>query len=702
MGATKRRTPGLFAMLRGADTTVRLVLSLVIALAVCALATMAVAPASVLAAAAPIALDAPDNGEAPLIAFDPATGTTYVAWSDPQHPGVDLCVLPADSASCEGGAPVLLEDSKYAGYTEVNRPGLGGLVVLPGGVTVVIGTPVSTGSIAWASPAGGAAFLSISEGLQNGGKFISPVSLFRAFGNAVALNGTDVGLLDDYDNFFSDSPFAGPESPIPAASTNPGGQYERKALDTDGPEIAAEAAPAPAPAGTDVVVGVGQNDSSLQLTPSGCLNDAATGYGVSAGVVNGASKATGTLNKEGLPAYQLLSCSAEAPVLAEGGQDGIGVLEEEGNGIDGAGSDFQVVYHPFVATATGGSFGAGIELADVTGEVLDGVDSIDLSEDSGTGVYALWESGKAVIDYSSNGGSTWDGPVVSPVPYTANGVIAGVGDGTAAIAYENNPGTGNQVYLQIVNYAELATPAPTPTTLTTTQTSGTTTGPSISITAGTVGETDHATIAGTSVAAATGTVTYGLYSNSTCTALAFNGGTATVTGGAAGSSAPVTAALAPGTYYWRAAYSGDARNDPSASACGSEVLTVTPAVAIEGVAASSGTTVTITVSCPSAEPCTITVTVDATEITIVVKKASAARKKVVHKKTITLATGKFTIPGKSTKKLTLKLTKQGKRLLKREHGHLKANVRVSDKTPGGLELTARTITIHTVKPKHKK
>jgi hypothetical protein len=701
MGVTRRRTPGLSATLRGADTTVRFALSLVVALAVSALASVAMLPASALAVTAPIALDAPDNGEAPLIAYDPVTQTTYVAWSDPQHPGVDLCVLPVSSTDCEGGAPVLLEDSKYAGYTEENHPGLGGLVVLPGGETVVIGTPVSAGSIAWASPPGGAAFLSGSQGLQNGGKFISPVSLFYTFGNAVALNSTDVGLLDDYGNFFSDSPFAGPESPTPAASTNPGGQYERKALDTDGPEIAAEAAPAPAPAGTDVVVGVGQNDSSLQLTPTGCLNDAATGYGVSAGVVNGSSKATGTLNKEGLPAYQLLACSAEAPVLAQGGQDGIGVLEEEGNGIDGAGSDFQVVYHPFIATATGGSFGPGIELSDVTGEVLDGVDSIDLSEDSGTGVYALWESGRAIIDYSSNGGATWDGPVASPFPYTADGVIAGVGNGTAELAYENNPGTGNQVYLQAVNYAELATPAPTADTLTTSQTSGSSTGASIEITAGTVGETDHATLAGANVGIATGTVSYALYSTPTCSGPSVFSNTTAVAGGVAGPSSAITTALSPGTYYWRAAYSGDARNDASASACGSEVLTVVPAVVIEGAAPSSGTSVTITVSCPSAEPCTISVTVTATEITIVVKKASAARKKVVHKRTITLATGKFTIPGKSTKKLQLKLTKAGKRLLKREHGHLKASVRISDKTPGGLELTARTIAIHTVKPKHK-
>ena len=108
------------------------------------LAAVATLPTSA-SAASPVALDAPENGTAPLIAYDSSTQTTYVAWSDPVQPGVDLCVLPAGATGCEGGAPVLLEDSKYPGYSVGNHPGLGGLVVLPNGEAVVIGTPVSTG-----------------------------------------------------------------------------------------------------------------------------------------------------------------------------------------------------------------------------------------------------------------------------------------------------------------------------------------------------------------------------------------------------------------------------------------------------------------------------------------------------------------------------------------------------------------------------
>jgi hypothetical protein len=664
MATTRVGAAGLSARLRNAGVAVSVALTLIGG----TLAT--VASSSATAASAPVALDAPDNGNPPLIAFDPSSQVTYVAWSNPVSPGIDLCVLPANVAACEGGGPVLLEDSKYEGYTSENHPGLGGLVVLPGGEAVVIGTPVSTGSVAWASPGDGSAFLTAGQGLQNGGKFISPVSLFYTFGNAVALNGSDVGLLDDYGDYFSDSPFTAESPKIGAPTpnsnqTNPEGQFSRKSLDTNGPEIAAEAAPAPAAAGTDVVVGVADNFSGPSVALTGCLNSEGTGYGVSVGKVDGTSNAKGTLNGEGLPGYGVFACSARAPVLAQGGQDGIGVLQEEGSGISGAGSDWQMAYRPFNATATGGTFGSPVELADVTSEVLDGVSALDLSEDSGTGVYALWESGRSVLDYSENGGASWSGPVVTPVPYTADGVIAGVGGGNAEIAYVYNPGTGSQVFLQPVNYQQLATPVPTPTALTTTQISGSTAGASITIPAGTVGEADHATLSGTNAAIATGTVVYDLYSSSSCSAasLVFNGGAEAVTGGVAAASGAVTSALKQGTYYWQAAYSGDAHNDASASACGSEVLTIGPPGSISSAGSSTGTTITLTITC-EVVPCTVTVTITITETSG--KAASARKKSKPRTKTITLGTGKFTLLSTAQKKLTLHLTKVGRRFLSKQ------------------------------------
>ena len=67
---------------------------LTLALAGGALAGAAALPA--LASATPIALDDPNNGAAPMIAFDQVTQNTFIAWTDPQstpNGGIDVCVL---------------------------------------------------------------------------------------------------------------------------------------------------------------------------------------------------------------------------------------------------------------------------------------------------------------------------------------------------------------------------------------------------------------------------------------------------------------------------------------------------------------------------------------------------------------------------------------------------------------------------------
>lgn len=92
----------------------------------------------------------------------------------------------------------------------------------------------------------------------------------------------------------------------------------------------------------------------------------------------------------------------------------------------------------------------------------------------------------------------------------------------------------------------------------------------------TVGEgsavSDQATLRGSNAAEASGSVTYGIYSDSACTNLVASGGTVTVANGVIPASSAVS--LAPGTYYWQAAYGGDAGNLPSKSACGVEIETV--------------------------------------------------------------------------------------------------------------------------------
>jgi hypothetical protein len=660
-------------------------------------------PASALAT--PIALDAPDNGEPPLVAYAPSDGYTYVAWSAPLSQGgtgVDLCVVPSGATSCMGGAPALLLDPVPEMSNSSNTVSLAGLVILPtSNEVVVLGMPVSTGTVAWASPAGGSAFLTGSGGLENGGNLISPVSLYYTPNNAVALSSTDVGLFDSYDHgnnggFFSDSPFVGPETPaaITSPNANNGGLFDDQ-HDTIGPVLAAEPAPAPAPTGTEIVVGVGANVNSNQMTPTGCINYAATGYGVTAGTTGN----SGTLNTQGLQksGFSLLACSAEDPVLASGGKDGIGELAQEGSGVSGAGSTYTLDYRPFIATATGGTFGSPVQLQDDTSTSLGGAINLDLADDSGTGVYASWEDNQGlVLDYSPNGGATWDGPVV--VPQLSNGAsqgyptIAGVGGGNVEVAYDANPGTGEQVFVQVVDLIP-PPPPPTPTTVTTSQTAGTTTGANISVPAGTIDETDQAILTGTHAATATGTIAYGLYENSSCTGSPVATSTEPVTAGKPAASAPITTAFSPGTYYWRAAYSGDAANDAGTSTCGSEVLTVTPAATIGGTGTSTSTTITLTITCTG--PCTVTVT-------ITIPTASAARKSKKKPKPLILAKGTFTLPKGGTHKVTLRLTKIGRKVFAAHHGRLKASLLLSQKIDGHTISSTKTIKIVPAKHKRRK
>jgi hypothetical protein len=89
-----------------------------------------------------------------------------------------------------------------------------------------------------------------------------------------------------------------------------------------------------------------------------------------------------------------------------------------------------------------------------------------------------------------------------------------------------------------------------------------------------VGSTVHdsATLSG-ATADADGTVTYTVYTNSSCTTSFADGGTKTVTNGSVPDSDPVTFNAA-GDYYWQAVYSGDANNNQATSDCTSEHLVV--------------------------------------------------------------------------------------------------------------------------------
>jgi alpha-tubulin suppressor-like RCC1 family protein len=111
-----------------------------------------------------------------------------------------------------------------------------------------------------------------------------------------------------------------------------------------------------------------------------------------------------------------------------------------------------------------------------------------------------------------------------------------------------------------------------PTTLTTSLSGAGQSGEKLTVKEGTP-VTDQATLSGENVSEAGGTVAYSVYSDSQCSKLVMQAGTAEVTAGIVPASEAES--LSPGTYYWQATYSGDEANEKSSSACGAEVETVT-------------------------------------------------------------------------------------------------------------------------------
>jgi YVTN family beta-propeller protein len=111
-------------------------------------------------------------------------------------------------------------------------------------------------------------------------------------------------------------------------------------------------------------------------------------------------------------------------------------------------------------------------------------------------------------------------------------------------------------------------PGLTPTSLTTSLSGEGKSGASITVKEG-APVTDSATLSGENAAKAAGTITYKLYSDGKCEQEVASAGTVSVSEGKVPDSEAKT--LAPGTYYWQAAYSGDVNNGRSTSECGAEI-----------------------------------------------------------------------------------------------------------------------------------
>jgi hypothetical protein len=205
----------------------------------------------------------------------------------------------------------------------------------------------------------------------------------------------------------------------------------------------------------------------------------------------------------------------------------------------------------------------------VTSNLAQGLTS-EVFENPETGyLYAVWpvaSSGNLVLYLaeSTDGGKSFHGErevAVVNGGFTGPPRLAVASDGRGWLSYRDELGD------EVANLA-------TNTTVSTSLSGGSQNGASIAVPQGTP-VTDTATIGGSGGPSAAGSVSYEIFGNSSCAGAATAAGSGTVSSGiASGSSATVVAGLAPGKYYWRASYSGDAGHEPSTSPCGGEILTV--------------------------------------------------------------------------------------------------------------------------------
>jgi hypothetical protein len=113
---------------------------------------------------------------------------------------------------------------------------------------------------------------------------------------------------------------------------------------------------------------------------------------------------------------------------------------------------------------------------------------------------------------------------------------------------------------------------------------------------------------------------------------------------------------------------------------------ISPA-SVGGGGSSDGQTVTLTLSCASV-PCTFTITITANGATV---SRVTSRK---HKpKTITLVKGRFTLRKTGSRKVTLHLTRAGKKFLSSKHGHVRVSAQFSERVQRHTVKGKRTITL---------
>jgi hypothetical protein len=655
-----------------------------------------VGPAGALAVSgSPVAIGTGSSLTGESVAVD-ANGNAIIAWADQSAPTANVvrwCVLAPGATGCSAGG------SLKPGGPPSPQFSVFGTQVLVEGSKLVILADVQVGNVEyesvqqWQSTDGGRTFTA-----TNGGGAIATgnTSPDTRMAGAVTLPGGEnvgVGFVTPVaEPSFHAYRLAGATLCGRGSPQNCAGGVATLGKESN-PDVVGNP-PADFAADGDGVLGVFRtNASSGNL---GCAG--ATPFGMAYVFGTGLQSNSNSYNlSPGVPstAWRVPVTKADCDVdyiAVGGGPSGFGVLED--NQVTG-----QTQYHRF-DTATAG-FDTAPNIVSSVGEQQPSV-----SQDGAGGVYATYLShgigGPISLSYSADGGTTWAGPAtLSADPLAAvAGLDSSVDAGGQGWAVWSENGS---VFAQPFVAADAGstsppsvgtapipapgTPAIAPTTLKTSQKGGGQSGASITVPAGTSGETDQAAIAGANAAHATGTVAYRLYSAPTCASASQVAADVVTTAGAvAPASQPVSVTLAPGRYYWQATYLGDTSNAASASSCGGEVLTIADPNEIAPAATSDGKTLTFGVAC-AAVPCSI----DATATTA--EAGAMARSTGTHKpKPVKLGTGKFKIKKKGTRKLTLKLSAQGRRYFKGKR-KAKVSLAVTEKVKGHTIVTRRAVSV---------
>jgi len=616
---------------------------------------------SALAVSSPITIGSASG--VPAVAVD-ASGTAYAAW--PISGSVlDFCKLPLGATGC---SPVQLSTTGlgYFGTPSVLVEGSDVYVFVDSN-----GAPSQqlTGLDEYLSTDGGATFSLVPNAVSDTGGY-GPEGL-------VALTGGDFGVTWNYAGGGNPSFQANSlASPQPYSEATFGTAADPFAALNPSPDSYAlfdsSGALGSLTTGADSGV-LGVFNTNSYAGPCASTSDDGLVYSFASLPASSTALNTGTdVAGSAFSPLAPINCTGSSPAVAAG-PAGYGLLDFNNQAQE-------TQYQSFTPPST---FGTPVSLAG------DGDGTPSLSQDGAGGIYATWDGFYTGIRlaYSGNGGKTFLVGTLNAAARAGDSASAVDASGQGWVVYTDGQ-TGTELAQPFVKTD--AIPPLASTSVTTSQSAGSEPGASVSILDGTTGETDKATITGANASIAGGTVHYYLYADS-CDpgvgAEAFDGGTAAVTNGVAGPSAPVTSTLGAGKYYWQADYSGDPSNDPSTSTCGSEVLTIVPFNGIGAQGSVSGGNVDVLVSCASV-PCSGSASVTASTGSGGKRKAAEAKVK-----TITVASGRFKLTRRGLRTVKLRLSKKGRAWLASHHGSLKASISVSEKVKGHAVVTNGTIKI---------